>query len=512
MTPCADQDRAPIYETLVDYARSGIYGFHTPGHKGGRFAAAELTDLVGRNGLALDLPGMTATDNTFHPTGCIRDAQQLAAELFGARATYYLTAGSTLGIATALMATAPHGGTVAMPRNIHRSVVAGLVLSGALPRFVEHGVLPECGALGVTVQSLTAALELEPKPAAVLLTRPSYYGLAVDLEPLVELCHARGVPVIVDEAHGAHLHFLPGPTTAIAAGADLAIQSCHKTLGSLVGSAQLHVGPKSMIEPERVQESLNFLQTTSPSFLLLASLDVMRRWMAREGRELFAESVKEASRIVEEIEALPGMNVFRCEGDPRLAGHRCDPLRVVVNVSGTGWSGYEVERYMRTQYRVEDEMSDWFNVVYIFSPHDDEEATRRLLAGLKKVSEQGRGTRVQGREQAGNGERRVESGEPESGLSTLHSPPSTHLLQPPVPPLASSPRLAALGPKATLSLDSAAGQTCAEMVMFYPPGIPLLMPGEMVTAETIDVCRKLLAAGAHPYASDTTLKTVRVVK
>ena len=158
---------------------------------------------------------MTATDNTFHPTGCIRDAQQLAAELFGAQATFYLTAGSTLGIAAALLAAAcpspERGGepVVAMPRNIHRSVVAGLVLSGALPRFVEHDVLPECGALGVTAEALTAALDAEPKPAAVLLTRPSYYGLAVDLEPLVEVCHARGVPLIVDEAHGAHLHFLP---------------------------------------------------------------------------------------------------------------------------------------------------------------------------------------------------------------------------------------------------------------------------------------------------------------
>jgi lysine decarboxylase len=509
MTYAADQSRAPIYETLANYTRGGIYGFHTPGHKGGRFAAPELTELVGTSGLALDLPGMTATDNTFHPTGCIRDAQQLAADLFGAQATFYLTAGSTLGIATALMAAAPHGGTVALPRNIHRSVVAGMVLSGASPRFIEHGVLPECGALGITPNALTAVLNSNLKPTAVLLTRPSYYGVAVDLEPLAAICHDRGVPLIVDEAHGAHLHFLPAgqsPTPAILAGADLAIQSCHKTLGSLVGSAQLHVSKNSLIDPSRVQDALNFLQTTSPSFLLLASLDVMRRWLAREGHALFQQAVDDAHRLQDEINALPGMRVFETAGDPRLAGHRRDPLRVVVNVSGTGWSGYEVERFLRNEYRVEDEMSDWFNVVYILSPNDDPDARSRLLSGLRAVSDQSREPNDESKIRPG------ESKEPILRPSTLDPRLSTHLLQPPIPPLSCSPRAAALGKKTTVNLPDAAGKTCAEMVMFYPPGIPLLMPGEMITQETIDVCRKLLAAGAHPYACDTTLATVRVVE
>ncbi len=524
MTGRVDQQRAPIYETLAGYARGGIYGFHTPGHKGGRFAAPEMAELVGPPltppfeggvrggcGLALDLPGMTATDNTFHPTGCIRDAQQLAAELFGAGATFYLSAGSTLGVAAALLAAVPHGRTVALPRNIHRSVVAGLVLAGALPRFMPHDVLPECGALGVSPAALAEALDTDPRPAAVLLTRPSYYGLARDLPDVVAVCRQRQVPLIVDEAHGAHLHFLPvgppcrggpaqasdaarqaaptWPQPALAAGADLVVQSCHKTLGSLVGSAQLHVGRESLIEPGRVQEALNFLQTTSPSFLLLASLDVMRRWLWRKGRELFAVAVEEAATLENQIDALPGMRVFRPERDERLADQRRDPLRLVVNVSGTGWSGYEVERYLRTAFRVEDEMADWFNVVYVLSPRDDSAARERLLAGLRAVSEK-----------PGPGTARL------AEVTNL-----SHLLQPPIPPLAMPPRSAALARKTTIDLTAAAGRTCAEMVMFYPPGIPLLMPGEMVTDETIEVCRQLLTAGAHPYARDPTLETIRVV-
>ena len=501
MTGSLDHERAPIYETLTSYVRSGIYGFHTPGHKGGRFAASELTELVGKSGLALDLPAMTATDNTFHPTHCVRDAQSLAADLFGAGATFYLTAGSTLGVATSLLAAVPPGGTVLLPRNVHRSVVAGLVLSGALPRFVNHDVLAECGALGVSAAAVKRALEEMPVPSAVLLTRPSYYGLARALADVAEVCHARNVPLIVDEAHGGHFCFLSDdgvPKSAMSLGADLAIQSCHKTLGSLVGSAQLHVGKKSLVPPEKVQHALNFLQTTSPNYLLLASLDCQRRWLSQNGRELFAGALEDARKLADEIDAIPGLKVFRAESDARLAGHRQDPLRMVVNVSGAGWSGFDVEKHLRTEFNVEDEMGDQFSVVYILSPGDDAGARERLLNGLRSVGES-RGSRVEGRG-------------PDSGQSAMDAQLSAHLLQPPIPPLAMAPREAALAPQTMVHRKSAAGRTCAEMVMFYPPGIPLLMPGETVTREVLDVCQKLLAAGAHPYASDTTFETVCVVK
>ena len=500
MTVRLDHERAPIYETLTNYVGSGIYGFHTPGHKGGRFAAPELTELVGRSGLALDLPAMTATDNSFHPTGCVRDAQALAADLFGAGATFYLTAGSTLGVATSLLAAVPAGATVVLPRNIHRSVVAGLVLSGGLPRFVQHDVLADCGALGVSAESLKKALEEEPLPAAVLLTRPSYYGLARELKEVADVCHARGVPLIIDEAHGGHFCLIPesAPLSALACGADLAIQSCHKTLGSLVGSAQLHVGRNSLVSADQVQHALNFLQTTSPSYLLLASLDVMRRWLAREGRGLFASAVEDARTLADEIDAIPGLRVFRAANDARLAHHGQDPLRMVVNVTGTGWTGYEVERYLRTEFRIEDEMADQFSVIYILSPGDDVGARGRLLAGLRGVG-----------------------GAPKTGArtprlardpSTLNPQLSTHVLQPPIPPLAMAPRDAALARQTMIPREAAAGRTCAEMVMFYPPGIPLLMPGEVVTQATLDVCQQLLAAGANPYASDPTFQTICVVE
>jgi arginine decarboxylase len=497
VTGGASQERAPIWETLTRYVDSGIYAFHTPGHKGGRFAPPELVEMIGARGLALDLPSMTATDNTFHPSGCVREAQELASELFGSAATFFLSAGSTLGVAAALVAAVPPGETVLLPRNIHRSVVAGLVISGAVPRFVHHEALPECGALGVTAEAVAARLDESPKPAAVLLTRPSYYGLARDLEQVVEVCHARQVPLIVDEAHGAHLHFLPagGVKSAIAAGADVVVQSCHKTLGSLVGSAQMHVGQDALISPSRVQDALNFLQTTSPNYLMLASLDVMRRWLWREGRELFARAVNDVRRMEDEVEMLPGIRVLRPEREDRLTDHGRDPLRVVVNVGGTGWTGYEVERHLRTQFHVEDEMADLVNVVYIFSPRDEESARKRLLAGLKSIAENHRASAT---------------ANPQLGRSAPVAAGNPQSL--PIPPLAMPPRDAALGKKTTAAFASSPGRVCAEMVMFYPPGIPLLMPGEVVTQETIDVCRQLLAAGGHPYASDPSLETLQVVE
>jgi lysine decarboxylase len=356
---------------------------------------------------------------------------------------------------------------------------------------MAHGVLPECGALGVSAEEVARALEA--KPQAVLLTRPSYYGLARDLEDVVQVCRSHGVPLIVDEAHGGHFHFLPdgSPPSALDAGADLVVQSWHKTLGSLVGSAMLHVGRQSPVSPTQVRDALNVLQTTSPSYLLMASLDLVRRRMAREGYALFAEACRDSLRLTEQIGQLPGMTTFEARSDKRLTDHDDDPLRLVVNVAGTGWTGYDVELFLRKEFKVEDEMADWANVVYILSPQDDLAARERLVEGLRAVSRS---------HQA-----------PGARTPRLADAELRQLMQPAIPPLAMLPREAALSPKEAVPLANAAGKTCAEMVMFYPPGIPLLMPGETITEETIDVCRRSLAAGAHPYASDTSLETVRVV-
>jgi lysine decarboxylase len=324
----------------------------------------------------------------------------------------------------------------------------------------------------------------------VLLTRPTYYGLARELADVAAVCRRHGVPLLVDEAHGPHFRFLPAgaPRPALAEGADLVAQSCHKTLGSLVGTAQVHVGRSSPVDPAQVRDALNLLQTTSPNYLQLISLDVNRRYMAREGTALFARAVEKAKRLTSAINELRGLSVLSTADDPRLAGHRRDPLRLVINVAGAGWTGYEAELLLRQKYKVEDELSDWFNIVLVTSPNDDDAARQRLLAGLREISAQPRAARA----------------------SSIAEDAS--LLQPAIPPLAMTPREAALGPKSPAPLADSIGRVCAESIMFYPPGIPLLMPGERVTSEIVEICRALLAGGAHCYASDPTLGTIRVTR
>jgi arginine decarboxylase len=504
-------------ETLRDYIAGGTYAFHTPGHKAGRFTPPELVELWGQQTFDYDLPAMTATDNTLHPTHCVKEAQELAAEVFGAAATFYLGGGATTGIAAMILAAVPPGGTTLLPRNVHRSVAAALVLSGARPRFIEPEVLPQCGALGLTAAAIEEAItgvacprprghaEAEKdmatsadlrghatqhaRPSAVLLTRPTYYGLARDLSDVSKVCRQHGIPLLVDEAHGPHFRFLPegSPRPALDEGADLVAQSCHKTLGSLVGTAQVHVGRRSPVGAERVRDALNLLQTTSPNYLQLVSLDVNRRYMASDGARLFATAVDEAAVLIKFINALPGLHVLSVDDDPSLAGHRRDPLRLVINVAGAGWTGYEAELLLRTKYKIEDELSDWFNIVLVLSPNDDPAARQRLLLGLQEISVNRRPVK-------------------HSEIDT-----ATHLLQPAIPPLAMTPRDAALGPKVAVPLGDSIGRVCAESIMFYPPGIPLLMPGEEVTPDIIEVCKQLLAGGAHCYASDPTLGTMRVV-
>ncbi|MBA3484999.1 MAG: aminotransferase class I/II-fold pyridoxal phosphate-dependent enzyme, partial [Pirellulales bacterium] len=479
--PTHIQDRAPILETLRNYIASGTYAFHTPGHKAGRFTPPELVELWGQQTFDYDLPAMTATDNTLHPTHCVKEAQELAAEVFGAAATFYLGGGATTGIAAMILAAVPPGGTILLPRNVHRSVAAALVLSGARPRFIEPEVLPQCGALGISGETIAAEIAKEPV-AAVLLTRPTYYGLARDLSDVSKVCRQHGIPLLVDEAHGPHFRFLPegGPRPALDEGADLVAQSCHKTLGSLVGTAQVHVGRHSPVGADRVRDALNLLQTTSPNYLQLVSLDVNRRYMASDGVRLFAAAVDEAAVLTKFINALPGLQLLSIDDDTRLAGHRRDPLRLVINVAGAGWTGYDAELLLRTKYKIEDELSDWFNIVLVLSPNDDPAARQRLLLGLQEISVNHRPVK-------------------HSEIDT-----ATHLLQPAIPPLVMTPRDAALGPKLGLPLRESIGRVCAESIMFYPPGIPLLMPGEEVTADIIEVCQQLLAGGAHCYASDPT--------
>jgi lysine decarboxylase len=452
---------APFFDALLEYHHRGTTPLHTPGHKGVA-APCGLEKFLTPLGLACDLPSMDGVDYLSHPRGAIAEAQRLAAELWGARETFFLVHGSTIGVQAMILSAVGPGDTLLLSRDMHLSAFNALVLSGARPAYLP----------GTTAAEIEAALDEHPEARALFLTSPSYYGIGRRLDGVAALCRARGVPLLVDEAHGAHLRFLPDGwlPSALTAGADLVVHSIHKTVGSLVGTAMLHVGGGA-IASERVQAMLNVLQTTSPNSLLLASLDLTRRAMARDGRARFAEATERAVDLRRRLEPLALNHVEGC---------LIDPLRLVVSVPGM--SGFDVERRLNDEFGILDEFCDGNSVVFVLGPGDPPDVSDRLVRAFESMS-------------GGQALLPVQRGQ--AGAPVLH--------------IVMTPRDAAFAKKETVTLRAARGRISGEMISVYPPGIPLVCPGELITDEVADRCAELATQRACVFAHDPTLQTIVVL-
>ena len=283
-----DQTKAPLFRKLVEYASKGIKSLHTPTHRGIK-SAPGVDELLTKLGLSCDLPSMEHIDSNYYPHNCIAEAQSLSAELLGVDESFFLANGSTIGIHAMMLATLEPGDKVILPRQVHISVISGLVLTGAEPIYLKPSWLKECGPIPPKAEDIKQMLLKHPDVKAVLITTPTYYGVGRSLEKIATLCKKQKIPLIVDEAHGAHLPFLPEGylSSAIHSGADIVVQSYHKTLGSLIGTAQLLLCKNSLISKERLQKSLNLLQSTSTNYLLLATIDLTRLWLGKEGFKQF---------------------------------------------------------------------------------------------------------------------------------------------------------------------------------------------------------------------------------
>lgn len=484
-----DHSSAPLFEAVQTLLGRSIDPLHTPGHKG-RFLPPGFEQVQARLA-AFDVPSMYATDNTFYPHACIREAEELAADLFGSARTRYLTQGSSSGILAAFLATLEPGQKIVLGRDAHKSIFSALVLSGAMPIYLPPRVHSRCGVLPARVEAVEAALAEHPEARTVQVTRPTYYGLAGPVDAIANVVHAREIPLLVDEAHGAHLRFLPpglAPSPALSQGADFVVQSVHKTLGSLVGSAQCHLARGGRLSEEKLQRSLNLIQSTSPSYLSLISLDLVRKYLASEGEPLFAAALDRVRDLRRRLDAIPGVEVFEAErlvGEPDIAN---DPFRLVVRVAGLGKSGFEAEEFLRNEYRIEDEFSDFENVIYILTPFDPPEVYDRLVAGLTRLSDEARasGTIVE----------RTDYAE----ASEL-----------PLPALACTPREAYSSATRVLPIADAVGVPCGETIVCYPPGIPIICAGEIVDANTVETLRRYSAMKASMRAHDMTLETITVL-
>ena len=449
------QDNAPIYEALEKMRRMRVVPFDVPGHKRGR-GNQELTDFLGEACMSVDVNSMKPLDNLCHPVSVIRDAEDLAAQAFGADRAFFMVGGTTSAVQSMILYACKNGDKIIMPRNVHRSAINALILCGAVPVYVNPDVNNTLGiALGMSVSQVEQAILENPDAKAVMVNNPTYYGICSDLKKITELAHAHGMLVLVDEAHGTHFYFGDNfPLTAMAAGADMASVSMHKSGGSLTQSSFLLMGRN--VNSDYMRQIVNLTQTTSASYLLLSSLDISRKRLALHGRDIFSKTVEMAEYAREEINAIGGYYAYSRELINGDSIYDFDISKLSIFTLPIGLAGIEVYDLLRDEYDIQIEFGDIGNILAYISVGDRNRDIERLISALSEIK------------------RRF--GKTESGLLTQE------YINPIV---AETPRNAFYGGKRSLPLDEAAGCVCSEFVMCYPPGIPILAPGELITDEII---------------------------
>ena len=483
-----NQSHAPFFEALAAYAGSNAAPFSTPGHKRGR-GAPEAMRVLWPDTLALDIPHAGGVDTTHISLGLLREAERLAAAAYGGDDARFLVNGSTTGNLAMLLATCSDGDTVIVSRMLHTSLLAGLIFSGArphylVPAFDDARNLP----LDIEPAAVAGALDINPRARAVVLVSPSYVGVTSDLVAIAAICHERGVPLLVDEAWGPHFHFHPDlPASAMQSGADAAVSSTHKMLAGLTQSATL-VARNGLLDLERLGTNVDMVQTTSPSALIFASLDASRRQMALDGLRLLGITLANAARLRVALAGIEGLEVLAPGIVAGRPGAGFDPTRVIVDVHGLGLTGYEAEHVLRHQHGVYVEMSDLLSVMLLVTIGDNAAAIERAISGFQS-------------------------------LTSLRKPPrhavaarsSGDLLFGQQAEL--TPRQAFMADAEVVPVGRAAGRVSAESITPYPPGIPLVAPGERLTPDIIDYLRAGIAEGMYVSGlADTSFAFVRVVR
>ena len=450
------QERAPIYEALEKFQKMRVVPFDVPGHKRGR-GNPELTALLGETCMRMDVNSMKPLDNLCHPVSVIREAEELAAEAFGAAHAFLMVGGTTSAVQSMILSVAKRGEKIILPRNVHRSVMGAMVLCGAIPVYIDPACDDRLGIpLGMSVSDVERAIRENPDAKAILVNNPTYYGICSDLRRIVQLAHAHGMLCLADEAHGTHFYFGENlPVSAMAAGADMAAVSMHKSGGSLTQSSLLLCGPA--MSEGHVRQIINLTQTTSGSYLLLSSLDISRRNLALRGKEAFARVSELAEYARHEINAIGGYYAFSrelCNGD---SIYDFDTTKLSVNTLRVGLAGIEVYDLLRDEYDIQIEFGDLGNILAYLSIGDRPREIERLVSALSEV--------------------RRRFGGSEAGLM------KQEYIEPDV---AVSPQDAFYAEHESLPLLETEGRVCSEFVMCYPPGIPILAPGERITREILD--------------------------
>ncbi|MEO6666649.1 MAG: aminotransferase class I/II-fold pyridoxal phosphate-dependent enzyme [Nitrospiria bacterium] len=487
-----EQLRTPLFDAMVGLAESRKVSFHTPGHKSGKGISTRFRKFVGPKIFSIDLTTLDEVDSLHKPRGVIKEAQELAAKAYGADRSYFLVNGTTGGNQAMILAACNPGDYVLIARNAHKSVLAGLILSGAQPIFysppVDEGLRI---MLNVTFEQTKAAIDAHPECKILFLTSPNYYGICADLERIVPYAQEKGLTVLVDEAHGPHLKFHPDlPASALEAGADLCVQSTHKIIGGMTQASMLHARA-ARVNLAMLSNVLRFVQTTSPSYILMASLDLARMQMATEGEKLLDKAIRLATDARTRINKIPGLF---CLGKDNVAGTLfsqmgdLDVTKLTITVTDLGLSGYQVSQILNTRYHIQVEMADPFHILVIVSIGDRQDDLRRLVEALREIAKDHGG-----------------GASPPSALASEPMPAFAH-------EAVMTPREAFFADQEYIPLDQSVGAVSSEIVTVYPPGIPVLVPGEIVTADAVTYLKRMLTLGATVDGLDESNSWIGVVK
>ena len=451
-----DQSKAPIYEALEHFRTMRVVPFDVPGHKRGK-GNPELASFLGEKCVSMDVNSMKPLDNLCHPVSVIREAEKLAAEAFGAANAYLMVGGTTSSVQSMVLTACKKGDKIILPRNVHRSVINALVLNGAVPVYVNPQLDTRLGiSLGMRLSEVKRAIDNNPDAVAVLVNNPTYYGICSDLRGIVGLAHEKGMLVLVDEAHGTHFYFGEDmPVSAMAAGADMAAVSMHKSGGSLTQSSILLTGPN--VNPGYTRQIINLTQTTSGSYLLMSSLDISRRNLALRGAEVFRRVSALAGYARDEINSIGGYYAYSKELANGDSIYDFDDTKLSVHTLDIGLAGIEVYDILRDEYDIQIEFGDLGNILAYISIGDRLRDVERLVGALSEIRRRYQRSRA--------------------GLMNQEYI---------APQVVKSPQEAFYAEKESLPLNETPGRVCCEFVMAYPPGIPVVAPGERITQKIID--------------------------
>ena len=481
------QLETPLFDALLKHRNRHPIQFHIPGHKKGSGVDPAFREFVGDNVLSIDLINIAPLDDLHSPKGAIKLAQELAAKAFGADYTFFSVQGTSGAIMTMILSVCGPGDKILVPRNVHKSIMSAIVFAGAIPVFIHPEVDPDLGiSHGISAESVEKALEANPDAKAVLVINPTYFGFAADLSRIVKISHERNIPVLVDEAHGVHIHFHEDlPVSAMAAGADMAATSVHKLGGSMTQSSVLNVR-EGRVSAKRVQSILSMLTTTSTSYPILASLDTARRQLAVHGHDLIGEAIRLAQDARQRINKIPHLT---CVGEEILrtsATYHFDPTKLLISVKNLGITGHQAEEWLREKANIEVELSDLYNILCIVTIGDTSKELNLLINALDRMAK---------------------------SLETEAAVVEPFVTIPDIPKLAMTPRDAFYATTEIVPFSEAAGRISAEFIMVYPPGIPIFIPGEIITEENIAYIHMNVEAGLPVQGpEDDELKFIRVIK